>query len=255
MKCSNKKCLEKLSDTDIYCHACGKPSGVLSGQLAAQTIIRDTWEEFKLVRSNHYSFGILHFLFAVLPILCSIYLSYHLSLFQSNFTNYLFNNLIFALILPLSILPFAFRKNFISETVSPKEYFGMFKQYSRFFILNFFSVFFYFAIKYICIGDPILNLVRLVLVFYWVAVFLMAPAIMSYRQINPWKALVFAYKSGFMTRWQQLFLYLLLLVINLVALIPIGLGLIITLPFTYAVLTRYYRELERYNLLDNYQNL
>jgi hypothetical protein len=56
------------------------------------------------------------------------------------------------------------------------------------------------------------------------------------------------YKGGKETRWQQFFTYVILLLINVLGAIPLGLGLLVTIPYSFAVLERYFNQMDKLNL-------
>jgi len=112
-------------------------------------------------------------------------------------------------------------------------------------------------LKVICTGfllkvatDPILHLVRFILVIYWLAIIMPAPLLILKNGITPLKAVTVSYKAGSETRWQHFFLLLFLFLINLLALIPAGLGLFFTLPLSYRMIYHYYNKMADYKLFD-----
>jgi len=111
--------------------------------------------------------------------------------------------------------------------------------------------------KIICTGyllniaiDPVLHIVRLVMVLYWIAIVVPAPVLMVRKSLNPIKAIIVSYKAGKETRWQQFFLAIRIVLVNVLGAAIVGLGLLVTIPLSYLQLEKYYSKMEEYELFE-----
>lgn len=248
MRC--KHCNEKVKDHDFWCIYCGHPTGVVKTYLTAKQVIQSEWENFKAAKSKSYMFGILITLVFLVLLGGAYAFSINGNLLQvSSFTKYLLNNLAYLIIIPLLLIPFRVASALPGKFWSVGEYFKSLRDYPKYFVFTFINILYFFVLKYVCEGDPILHLVRLVMVMYWIAIVLPAPVIMQELHLNPIKAIIKAYHVGRETRWQLFFLWFLLAIINLAAIIPLGLGLLVTLPLTYRIIQRYYSKLVEFELV------
>lgn len=244
MKC--KRCQERLSDKAVYCHECGTPTGIISTELSALNIIRATWNAY--TKTRYYALALWVLLFCYLPAGLAIYASTQLS-GMSTWSIYAISNALFLITFPLLLIPFGI--NLSAEgSFGIKTLFSSFKYYGRFFVFIALNCLYFFLVKIICIGDPILNLVRFVLVIYWIAIVLPVPSYMIHNQCGAWRAILTSYKKGFFTRWQHFFVYLILAIINACGAIVLGFGLLITIPFTYQVIDNYYLKIRKFELID-----
>ena len=114
----------------------------------------------------------------------------------------------------------------------------------------------YFALlKIICTGyslniavDPILHIVRLIMVLYWIAIIVPTPILMIRKKMNPISAIILSIKAGKETRWQQFFIAVFIFILNIVGTALVGLGLLVTIPLSYVLLERYYLQMDEFEL-------
>ncbi|MFA5498263.1 MAG: hypothetical protein WC327_01815 [Candidatus Cloacimonadia bacterium] len=235
-----QKCQIKLEAEQLFCFECGEPTSVLRDDLSALNNIKEVWSKFKGVKGSYFPFSIFYIIVILLPLFAIIFLTHN---------NYWLNNLSLLIFLPLVFIPFNFDFNDESGSGMIGRYFRSLAKYPTLFLFTLFNILFLLILKYVCTSvDPILNLVRLIMVLYWLSVVVPLPFVLLRKGLSPLKALKVTYKGGKETRWQQFFTYLLLALINIAGLIPIGLGLLVTIPFSYAVLERYYLQMDKYNL-------
>jgi hypothetical protein len=248
MRC--KHCNEKIKDHDFWCIYCGHATGIVKTYLTAKQAIREEWEAFTLSKSKSYVFAILNALLLLTLLGGAYWFSLNDTLLPiSHFAKYLLNNLVYLFILPLLLTPFQLATKYPNQGWGISDYFKSLKEYPRFFVFVLLNIIYFFVLKYVCMGDPILHIVRFVMVLYWISIVLPAPVIMMELKLNPLKAIVKAYHVGRETRWQLFFLWFMLFFINLVAILPLGLGLLVTLPLTYRVVHRYYMKLVEFELV------
>ena len=243
-----KDCNNQLADHQIYCDKCGEPTKALSSGLSARQNWRETWQEFKKVKSSYYAFAI----FMILCVFSFIGLSVVLG---ARF--FWYNNLVLLFIAPLALLPFSFAGEFMEKPFTVRRYFQHAHNYPRYWLFVLINIVWFIFLKILCTGaflniatDPILHEVRLILVLYWIAIVLPVPSLMSRRKVNPFKAIYLSYKAGSETRWQQFFLVSLVFFANLAGLALAGLGLLVSIPLSYLVIDRYYLRMEEYELFE-----
>jgi len=68
--------------------------------------------------------------------------------------------------------------------------------------------------------------------------------------MNPIKAVVSCYKASAETRWQQFFIVFRLFVMNVIGAVFAGLGLLVTIPFSYILIEKYYKSLDEFELFE-----
>ena len=90
------------------------------------------------------------------------------------------------------------------------------------------------------------------MVLYWLAIVMPAPLLMSFHGLSPVRAVYVAWRGGKHTRWQQFFLLVICVFWNAVAAIPLGLGLLISIPFTIYVLSDYVRAQNEQHVFNDW---
>ncbi|MBN2829761.1 MAG: hypothetical protein JXR56_05530 [Candidatus Cloacimonetes bacterium] len=248
MRC--KHCNNNLQPTQIWCESCGHQTELLKKELSVRTLIKEIIPRYKENINNNYGIGFLLAYAVLLPILALVFMHSEVSLTGRSFIDYLIYNLLFIIITPFAFLPFYIFEKQENGRVSIKDYISVLKYYPAMLMFAFANFLFYFAVKYICIGDPILNLVRVVLVLYWPAIVLPVPFLVSKTGQNPFKVIYKCYKKLGDVRWKFFFIWTFLLLVNFLGLVPAGLGLLVTLPFTYTFISAYMRKIITYNLID-----
>lgn len=240
-----RKCGEKLSDDLIFCPTCGTHTGILAGKLSAKQNWSQTWQQFK--KNKSYPFSIFYVICILLPILLIVL---HTS------DNYWLSNAIFILVVPLALVPFGHR-NYTTEPPKIADYFQALKFYPYLLGFVFLNSLYFLILKIVCTGfllnivvDPILHIVRFILVLYWLSIVLPAPLIMLRQRINPLKAILIAHRASKEIRWQLFLLLLYIGFINALGALALGLGLLVTIPLSFAVLEKYYLNLEEVGLVN-----
>ncbi len=232
------RCIECKKDIDelaFYCTNCGTETTIIKDKLSAKQAIRETWAEIKKEKSKAYIFSIFYVLIILLPISAAAFLLRD---------KYFILNGVLTVLVPLALIPFEFSN--ISE-FKIGNYFANLKAYPKYLLFTFINIIYFFVIKIVCTGepvfsfvfDPILHLVRLVLVLYWIAVVLPVPFIMNRYNVNPFKAVYAAYKGGAETRWQHFFIAFIMFVYIIVSTLLLGFGLLVTIPLTFLVIRHY----------------
>ena len=249
-----KNCTAKLDEHAIFCSECGEPTDALSGPLSAKKNYQEAWKEFKQIKTKFYPFSIFMIFTAFLLILLSVLFSR--SLAESfNIDHYLFVNLVLLILVPFVLVPFSFEPGFLKEHFTISGYFKELKNYPKFFMLTLVYILYFALLKVLCTGfqlgiatDPILHLVRLVLVLYWITIMLPSPILIIRKKVNAFKAVVLCYKASAETRWQQFFLVLKIVFINIIGAALAGLGLLVTIPLSYVLIEKYYDNMDEFEL-------
>ena len=237
-----KKYAGEYSDGTIY------GTGVGKNELSAKKVFSSVYNEYKVEGKKITGQGIL------LAILSIIILGI---IFLITAQMYFVNNLVILFLLPFLLIPFAADWNEKRVDLSIKNYLKQLRAYPKLWIFVLINILYYFFLKVICTGylltvatDPILHPVRLILVIYWLAIILPVPYLILKVGLSPFKAILVSYKAGSETRWQHFYLIIFILLMNAVAIIPIGIGLIFTLPLSYKIIHQYSKNMAEFKLFD-----
>ena len=235
------KCDTRLDGEQLYCYECGEPSRVLKEEFSAFNNIKETWSDFKKRKGEYYPFALFYFFVLLVPFALII-----------NYTrgNYWLHNVSLLLFLPLLFVPFSVSVWQEKERLTIGRYLSSLKIYFRYFVFILINIVYFALLKLITTSvDPILNLVRLIMVLYWIAIVTPYAPMISFHDASALKGLLLLYRGGKETRWQQFYTALFLVIINALGLLFAGVGLLVTIPFSIAVIERYYRQMEKYSLL------
>lgn len=243
-----KICNTVIDDHAIFCPVCGTPTDALKTALSARQVFREVWSE---QRQEGMKFSVTGIMLMVIT-LALLY-----AVFFQTVGMYYVTNLVILILVPFLLIPFGFDWEKGQVDLSLTSYLSALRSYPRCWLLVLVSVLYYFLLKVICTGylltiatDPILHLVRFILSLYWLAVIFPVPYLLLRRKLSLFRAIKLGYEAGSETRWQHFYLILFVTVMNLIALIPLGLGLIFTLPLSYRILNRYYVNMEGYKLFE-----
>ena len=251
-----RDCNNKLTEYQIFCDKCGEPTGALSGPLSAKQNYKEAWDQFNKVKSKFYPFSIFIILTAFLLIGLGILFSKNLAeIFKIE--QYLFTNLMLLILVPFVFIPFGFKEDFVINHFTIGRYFRGLKYYPQFFLLTLVNILYFTLLKVICTGyklgitiDPILHLVRLVLVLYWITIVFPSVILIIRKRVNAFKAIVLCYKASAETRWQQFFLVVRIFLYNVLGAALAGLGLLVTIPLSYVIIEKYYEKLDEFELFE-----
>lgn len=242
-----RKCGEKIPDDLIFCPTCGTHTGILQGKLSAKQNWSQTWQKFKQIKNKAYPFSIFYVICILLPILLIIL---HTS------DNYWLSNALLIIVVPLALVPVA-HQNYTKQPPKIADYFQALKSYPYLLGFVFLNSLYFLILKIVCTGfllnivvDPILHIVRLILVLYWLSIVLPAPLIMLRKQTDPIRAILIAHRASKEIRWQLFFLLLYIGFINALGALALGLGLLVSIPLSFAVLEKYYQNLDEVGLVD-----
>jgi hypothetical protein len=248
MRCPH--CNEKLAPHDLWCVKCGKQTHLINNDLSALKSLNSTWKKYKPVQGNNFPVGILAVLTGVIPMVAIFWLLNYIFAQIPTWQIMLTRNFVWLFFLPVLMVPISATCKKEGYQISIGEYFGSFKNYGHYLILSLFSVLFYLVIYFVCKGDPILNLVWLVLVVYWIAVVFPVPVLMERYNMPAWQALILAYKKAGDLRWNILLLEIILIVANAVAGLLLVIGLAVILPFSWFAIRDYVDKMIEYEVFD-----
>lgn len=250
------KCNNELDKHALFCEVCGQSTGALSGPLSAKVNYQEVWGKFKPIKSQYYSFSIFIVLTSFLLIGLGIFFSKDLAE-SFKIDHYLFTNLMLLILVPFTLIPFGFKENFADDSFKISMYIQALKNYPKFFLLVLVNILYFLLLKILCTGyilgitvDPILHPVRLILVLYWITITFPAVLLITRKKMNPVKAVIKCYTASAETRWQQFFIVFRLFVMNVVGAIFAGLGLLVTIPFSYILIEKYYHSLDEFELFE-----
>ncbi len=252
-----KLCNYELNEHDIFCPKCGTPTNALSTKLSAKQNIKEVWKTFTKTKNKYIPFSLVMIFLSYIPILLSF-------LFKTKFAAllninvYFAENILYLFTIPLALVPFASEENFLKIPLKPDSFFRNLKAYFSMLIFVFLNLLYFFLLKVICAGyllnilvDPILHIVRFILVLYWLVIVMPAPLLILRKKVNPIKAIVLSYKASAETRWQQFFILVYLFVINILGGIIFLVGLVYTIPLIYILIEKYYFRLDEYQLFED----
>jgi len=234
------RCETKLNSDQIYCYECGEPTAILKNNLSASKSVKRIWQDYQEIKSHNYLFAIFYFFVLLVPLIFLVQFTYH---------NYYLQNLLLLFFLPLLFIPFSIVAGKENKYLTIKSYFYNLRHYPKYFLFILLNIVYFFLLRVITTSvDPILNLVRLIMVLYWLSIVVPLPSLIANKNINTFRAWWKVYIGGKETRWQQFYIYLFLSMINIVGLAILGLGLLVTIPFSFIVIDRYFREMDNNKL-------
>lgn len=259
MRCN--KCNAPLAVHDIWCMACGTQSPVVKNELSALASLQQSYRTLKGKWTEYVPAASIAIILGVVPIVAIFFiLHFVLSLESSNDITHLLNlivkNIVYAIFLPMLLLPFSKISTNKDYALKLDGFAAYFKPYGRYLLFTLINAFFLVLFNVVCFGlpgfasDPILRLVWLVLINYWLAIILPAVVIMEYKQVSPLKAIGLSYRHLGDLRWNIYLLALVLTVLNLVAFTLAIFPLLFSLPLSYFAIRDYTHKLIEYELLD-----
>lgn len=265
MRC--KHCDSRQAPHDFWCANCGKQTQVINQNLSAWASLKRTWNKYLPQKGVNIPAAGLAIVTGVVPIiliLVALNAFDRLNLTQTQDTKTLLINLFLmfggiSLFVPMLLIPFKPVSEQKDHSLRLKDFASAMKHYPRYLGLSLIAAFYFLVIYLICFGlpkfssDPILRLVWIVLVNYFLAIFLPVPALMERLNLGPWKALKTSYKYFHVVRWQIYLLALILLTVNLLATGLVLALLVFTLPLSWFAVRDYTDLLLEYEIIRDYK--
>jgi len=260
MRC--KHCNTRLADHDVWCVNCGRQTEVPSKQLSAIASMKETWHSLSPLRAQSIPAAAASIIFGVVPLTLAgiVFTQVQFSFHSSNTINLLLGILlkiiVFSVFAPFLLVAFAHIGKREDYQISLKDYSLAMKQYPKYLLLGIVTGFYYALIYLICFGmpsfgsDPILRLVWLVLVNYWMAIILPVPALMEIKQIGVFRAIRLSYRHFHDLRWNLYLMALLIGILTSIATALLLVGLLYIVPFFWFAVRDYTRKLIDFELLE-----
>jgi len=259
MRC--KKCNARLAAHDLWCASCGTQSPAVKTELSALKSLSRSRENLAGKISSLVPAMGFAIILGVIPIaiLMWIFASYINNEVDSSLgliLNLSIKSLLISIFVPFIMIPFASINSIQDYELRFAEMSKRLRLYPKYFIFSLINAAAIVLMYLICFGfpglasDPILRLVYIVLINYWVAIALPAPVLMERHNLNPLKAIGKSYRHFHDVRWN---IYLLALVLGLMNLFAFGLfifPMLFTLPLAMFAIRDYVIKLESFELLD-----
>ena len=258
-----KTCKKKNDQLDLYCLHCGTPSESYKLHFKVSEILKRSNEAAKKQKSNFH----FYYIIVALIILLAVYLA-NFNIISDNYLfNYVFLNISMVILLPILMLPFSPPLSEGGKGAIPPLTEGgrgaipplteggrgeLFKFYPKLLIFTLIVVLYFAFLKLICQTDPILNLVRLVLVVWGIAIVFPVPFLIfnDNNNTNIIRIIYKAYNAGKYLRWQQFSLCFILAIMNSVAVLLLLIPLPSTLNFTANVMNIWHQKQQDFMLYD-----
>lgn len=262
MRC--KHCNARLAAHDIWCVECGKQSQVVKNELSAMKSLAETYKSLRPSISSAIPGTAFALILGLIPVLVLIVLFSTIISLESRTAVEMLRNLAiksvaFSVFVPLILIAFKAVCKHSDYRLSFRDMIDSLRSYPKYLWFTIISALFYSFIYLICFGLPnfgslpILRLVWLVLVNYWVAIALPAVVLMEQFNWSPWFAIKKSYKHFHDLRWN---IFLLALVLTFANLIALGLFFFLLIPLVFTLslslfaIRDYVRRLVDFELLD-----
>ena len=239
-------CNYDLDKNAIFCPQCGTATDALRTKLSAKQCIKSSWKLYSNQKGKFYGFSIFLILTGFLLTALSVFFA---------LDSYWLTNGLLLFTVPLLLVPFAMPTDFIQNPLILKNYLRAMKYYPKLWLFTMINILYFMFMKIICTGfitniatDPLLHIVRFIMVNYWVVIIFTSTFLIFHEEPNIVKAMKLAHDASKELRWQIYFLLLFVILINAIGTALAGLGLLISLPFSYILLEQYYKNMQKYDL-------
>ena len=261
MRC--KYCNARLAIHDIWCMQCGRHTSALKNELFSIKSLSDTYRAYKVNMSSSLPGAAVAVILGLIPVAVLIWMFSSIIVLESNTTlqlllNLLIKSIVFSIFIPFMLIAFNPICKHNDYHLNLSEMFTALRCYPRYFLWTLINAVFFCIVYIICFGlpnfssAPILHLVWLILVNYWIAIVLPSLVLMEELSINPWKAIIKSYQHFQDVRWNIYLLALVLAVLNALGCLFFWLLLIpeaLILPLSFFAVRDYTRRLIEFELL------
>lgn len=258
-----KHCDKNLAVHDLWCSNCGHQTPIVNQDLSAWASLRGSWAKLRGQLGSNIPAAAVVILLGIIPTAVILYLLHSfgwLDLAASQTAGSLISQLLLtgiavAVFIPILVMPARPVCADSGYITGWKKLLASFNDYPKYLALGLMCSLYYLLIYLICFGlpnfgsDPILRLVWVVLVTYFLAVLLPVPTLMERLRINAWTALKTSYKYFHVVRWQLFLLLLVLGLINALAVILVLIPLLVTLPLSWYAVRDYVDKLLEYEII------
>ncbi len=249
MRC--KHCNTQINNSDIYCPKCRKKTQSIKENFLIWRSFKESYEEMKDPKNYSFSFnlffGLTTFVFLVL-------LSFHYFVFNysNDWLRYLIENAIYLVFVPVLLVPFGIQ-NVVMEIGYGKELNSyIVKLLPKYLFFVFVNILIFALFKFVCIGDSVLRLIRVILVLWWLAVLLPMPVMLNKYSKGLYKLFRMSLRGFEDLRWQFVLGYILILAVNILMIIPVFLGYLRYGSLPYHAINKYVEKIDENDLLDDY---
>lgn len=255
------KCNNRLAAHDIWCVECGNQTSVVKKELSAIQSLKKTWNAFQPHISANVPAAGFSIILGIIPIaiIVWIYITAITNEFNTDLQMILhlaIKTIAFSLFIPMLLISMKPLSSLDNYRITLKEVLSSLKSYPKYWLFSLISGFFFVLIHIVCFGlpsfgsDPILRLVWIVLINYWLAIILPAPVLMERLNVSPQKAILLSYKHFHDLRWNIYLLALVLFAMNALAFALLFFPLLVTIPLSWYVIRDYTNKLCDFELLS-----
>ena len=238
-----KSCKKNITEIDIYCLSCGTPTENYKQHFS----IKKTLQAAKAAAKADNVNLIFYYIPIALVLIVLVCITGYNVLSESYWLNYALLNISAIFIVPLLILPLSLVTKEKDDTPRLSQ---ALKYYPKLLVFVALIALYFFALRTICQGDPILNLVRLVLVLWGIAIAFPVPFLIFTRDEAVFKSIKRGYIAGKYLRWHQFGMSLVLGSLLLVS-IPLALVPLPTvMNFTGHLMYIWHKKQDEFQLYD-----
>lgn len=247
MRC--KHCNAQIDTKDLYCPKCRKKTQSIKENFTAWSLFKESYSEVKEKNSFSFSFNLT---FAVITFLFLAVLGTHN--FFINYPNdiirYVVENLIFLFFVPLLLVPFGVQNEIMEMGYNKDLRKYIIKLLPKYYLFVLVNIFMFALFKFLCIGDPVLRLVRVILVLWWLAVLTPIPVLLNKYKQNIFKLTRLSIKGFEDLRWQMFTFVILIFLSNVIMIIPFFLGYLRYGTLNYVAVSKYVDKVEQHGIIN-----
>jgi len=236
-----KNCAGVMEQIDTYCAHCGTPNPLFQESFCVLDVLKEAQKESRQA-PNYFGY------FFCVGVMCllAIFILTNIS-FGSEALHYCVLNVLYCLLIPLFIIP-------LSTLSQQQSLITAFRYYPKLVGVVFFFCLYLLFLKLICRGDPILNIVRFILILWGLAIIFPIPFLVFHDPDSVVKIIIKAYRAGKYLRWHQFFLGLVLALLNCGGAILLLIYFPKSMMYTGRVMSLWYQKQHEYRLFNRAQS-
>jgi hypothetical protein len=243
MNCQS--CKKKVSTIDIYCLSCGVPTEGYKAHFKIKDVLQTAKH---LSKSNVKSLLFSNIAFSLILFLALYFINNNF-ISDNVWIKYVLINVLVITVVPFLFLPFG---QILPPDVRSKM--SEWQCYTKFVQLSFCVALYFFILKVVCQGDPILNLVRLVMVCWGIAIVFPVPYIIFTRDEPLWSSIKRAYIAGKYLRWHQFLLSIIIAGLYLLSVCLLLIPMPTTMRYANHVMYVWYTKQEEFQLYEKHKD-
>lgn len=247
MRC--KHCNAQIETKDLYCPKCRKKTQNIKENFMAWTVFKESCAEVK--EKNGFNFG-FNLTFTIITFLFLAFLGTHFFImkYPSEMLRYGVENLIFLLFVPLLLVPFGIQNEIMEMGYNKDLTKYIIKQLPKYYLFVLVNIVIFALYKFLCIGDPVLRLVRVILVLWWLAVLVPMPVMLTKYKHNLYRLFRLSLKGYEDLRWQMFASVIFIFIFNVVMIIPLFLGYLRYGNLPYVAINKYVDKVEKHGVIS-----